>query len=164
MFDKKIFSVLVILLTLIACARPNYSQVSPGNGDNSNSNNSDSNQNQKVTSPTECHLPFLKEKLCVELVWNNIPSDSEYGSFDLKFFEAERPQVAVNPGHEVGITLWMPKMGHGSGPVKITNVSEGIYKIDQVYFVMPGQWQIRIQLKGAGADSVIDQVIQEYTF
>lgn len=44
--------------------------------------------------------------------------------------------------------LWMVMPDgneHGSSPV-ITEIRDHIYYIDEVYFIMPGKWQIRIEL------------------
>lgn len=45
------------------------------------------------------------------------------------------------------VFLWMPSMGHGSSPVTIKKLDTGIYDVSDVYFIMDGDWQIRIQLK-----------------
>lgn len=45
------------------------------------------------------------------------------------------------------VYLWMPAMGHGSAPVKITKINEGEYKVTDAHFIMGGLWEIRFQLK-----------------
>lgn len=45
------------------------------------------------------------------------------------------------------IFLWMPTMGHGSAPVKITKLSDGEYEVSNVQFIMGGKWEIKFQLK-----------------
>ena len=55
------------------------------------------------------------------------------------------------------IYLWMPGMGHGSAPVKITKINDGEYDVSNVQFIMGGKWDIRFQLK-EGAQ-VLDEVI-----
>lgn len=55
------------------------------------------------------------------------------------------------------IFLWMPSMGHGSAPVKITKLGVGEYLVSNIYFIMGGDWEIKIQLK---KDSkVIDETV-----
>lgn len=44
------------------------------------------------------------------------------------------------------VYLWMPSMGHGSSPVKVNRISTGIYEVTDVYFIMEGDWEIRIKL------------------
>jgi hypothetical protein len=38
-------------------------------------------------------------------------------------------------------------MGHGSRPTKTEKSSEGRYRTSNIFFVMPGEWEIRFQLK-----------------
>lgn len=45
------------------------------------------------------------------------------------------------------IFLWMPTMGHGSAPVKITKLGDGEYEVSNVQFIMGGKWEIKFQLK-----------------
>lgn len=43
--------------------------------------------------------------------------------------------------------LWMPGMGHGSAPTTVTPSTEaGCFVIDDIDFLMPGHWQIKIQI------------------
>ncbi len=51
----------------------------------------------------------------------------------------------VDP-QDLKIDLWMSMGGHGHGsaPVKIVKQNNGVYYVSEAYFVMPGQWQIRI--------------------
>jgi hypothetical protein len=48
------------------------------------------------------------------------------------------------------VVLWMPSMGHGSTPSQTVRVDEGTYRTSNVFFIMPGEWEIRIQLKSGG--------------
>lgn len=59
------------------------------------------------------------------------------------------------------IFLWMPTMGHGSGPIAVKKLGTGLYDLSQVYFIMDGLWQLRIQLKSG--NTVLDEQIFEYT-
>lgn len=45
----------------------------------------------------------------------------------------------------IGLKLWMPSMGHGSYPVTIERLSQGVYKASEIFFTMPGDWEIQIQ-------------------
>lgn len=55
------------------------------------------------------------------------------------------------------IFLWMPTMGHGSAPVKITKIADGEYDVSNVQFIMGGKWDIRFQLKDGS--QVFDETI-----
>ena len=52
-------------------------------------------------------------------------------------------------------------MGHGSSPVKIAPGSvAGVFSATEVFFVMPGEWEIWIQLKEG--TKVFDQAKIDY--
>lgn len=42
--------------------------------------------------------------------------------------------------------IWMKSMGHGSSPITITKIAPGIYKLEEIYFSMPGDWQLHLTL------------------
>lgn len=48
---------------------------------------------------------------------------------------------------ELEIYLWMPEHGHGSYPISISNASIGKLLLDEIYFTMPGFWQLVIKFK-----------------
>lgn len=131
MFGKSMFVVSMLVAT-VACAHPNYQDdVAPAN-------------DQKPAAT--CALAYANGT-CVDITWEVQPTDDAAGSFLLKFYSANTPEVAVDPQAKVAVVLWMPSMGHGSSPVTVTPVSAGVYRATNVYFVMPGAWEIRIKLK-----------------
>lgn len=131
MFGKSMFIVSMLVAT-VACAHPNYQDdVAPSN-------------DHKPAST--CALAYANGT-CVDIIWEVQPTDEAAGSFLLKFYSANAPEVAVDPQAKVAVVLWMPSMGHGSSPVTVTPVSAGVYRATNVYFVMPGAWEIRIKLK-----------------
>jgi hypothetical protein len=54
---------------------------------------------------------------------------------------------ATDAPSDLAVQLWMPSMGHGSSPVRVTRTELGSYSAAGIYFIMPGQWEVRIQLK-----------------
>ncbi len=108
----------------------------------------------------ECGLYFAKENLCATLFWVRRPSAQElegkarYSEFQLTFWRADakgRAQ-AVSPPGQVLVSLWMPGMGHGSEETLVTRVasSEGQFRVEKVWFSMPGQWEIWVSLMSEG--------------
>ncbi|MNL12420.1 hypothetical protein D3C87_1332870 [compost metagenome] len=83
----------------------------------------------------------------MDITWEVQPTDEAASAFLLKFYSANTPEVALDPQAKVTVVLWMPSMGHGSSPVTVTPVAPGVYRATNVYFVMPGAWEIRIKLK-----------------
>lgn len=49
------------------------------------------------------------------------------------------------PVDHVAVDLWMPSAGHGSSPVAVSQVDENHYRVQQAYFVMSGQWLVRVR-------------------
>lgn len=133
---------------MVACAQPNYQDTSAAGG--------------VVNQAAACDLKLAVSGLCVELQWEVLPTEQDTGSFFLKFYHENAPDVAVVPAvGTVAVQLWMPSMGHGSSPTKIEKLPTDIYRVYDVFFVMPGEWDIRIQLKDG--KNVLDQVIQKFT-
>ena len=131
MFGKSVFAMTALAAT-VACAHPNYQEeVAPLN-------------DHKPAST--CALSYANG-LCVDITWEVQPTEDAAGSFLLKFYSANTPEVAMDPQSKVSVVLWMPAMGHGSSPVTVTQVSQGVYRATNVFFVMPGAWEIRIKLK-----------------
>lgn len=131
-----------ILLT--ACANPDYVNTP---ADSSDGNNNPAEENSGT--PASCAMKFPKKNVCAVTAWTATPHSSVYNEFLLELDQAVTPE-------ELSILLWMPSMGHGSAPVKIEPLSPTRYRIHNVFFIMPGDWEIRMYLKEQGA--TIDQL------
>lgn len=96
---------------------------------------------------TEGH-EFKKLGMSFSLDWTEGPSTSE-SSFVMKTWKTDVSTVNGPYSDLPGIlkvVLWMPHMGHGSSPVKITKLANGEYKITNVFFIMQGQWEVRFSV------------------
>ena len=103
-------------------------------------------------SDESCPLDFPTSRLCSKIEWIAGPNGSEENSFYLKFWNKESGSADgpyVNPDHAVAVQLWMPSMGHGSSPVTVTEETTGVFLVTRVFFVMPGDWDIRVKLRDA---------------
>lgn len=138
---------LLCLLLLTSCADPNYV-----------TDNLVKNRDQLEA---ECALFFQEEQLCLTTKWVKFPTESEVGLFTMHFHEKDRPDILITPKLTPHVVLWMPSMGHGSSPVSVEFASEGIFHAKEVYFIMPGPWDIRYQLKEG--NRVVEEVIQKIT-
>jgi hypothetical protein len=121
------------------------------------------------TATAPCALELAKESLCVSVEWLKAPTAEEQGEFILRFWSKDQgsekgPFVdpAETTGLSVGVKLWMPEMGHGSSPVQVVEQAPGVYAVQNVFFVMSGDWQVFIQLKKDR--QVIDQAQFDYQF
>lgn len=98
-------------------------------------------------SSTYCHnRPATQKVLQLET--------AEGGEMTLDFGE-EEPSLSTSSAllcttPSIDVTeaiLWMPGMGHGSAPTTVTPSTEaGCFVIDDIDFLMPGHWQIKIQI------------------
>jgi hypothetical protein len=112
-----------------------------------------------------CAINLTKENLCASLTWEKQPTEDDMGEFVLRFWDAQKGTESgpyLTAPDAVAVKLWMPSMGHGSSPVAVSpmhdsgnQVIPGVYDATNVYFVMPGAWQILIQLKQGS--NIVDQ-------
>jgi YtkA-like len=137
---------LIISLVSLSCSKPHYI----GNGESRIENIS-----------TRCEYVFKDEQLCLETKWETLPSESEYGSMLLTFTDKDDPARVISPKNDPQIVLWMPSMGHGSSPVTMTLIQDGVYRASEIFFIMPGPWEIRFQLKDGSR--IVEEVIQKIT-
>jgi hypothetical protein len=136
----------ILLLSVLsaACARPDYIDKIGLNGSQSQA--------------TECPLQFTQSSLCASLDWVQGPQSPNESEFTLKFWNKDSGTKSgpfVDPTQTLSVVLWMPSMGHGSSPVTIEKIEDGVYRVRRVYFIMPGDWEIRTFLKDGA--TVIDQ-------
>jgi hypothetical protein len=105
---------------------------------------SDSTKEEVVSCPHS----FSNMPLCYDIIWEKYPNEEEAGSFKLSFYSPDKASQFFFPTElSLDIILWMPSMGHGSTPVEIHPAENGIFFIRDVYFTMPGEWDIEIYLK-----------------
>jgi hypothetical protein len=136
----------LVFLMLAGCADPKY--VSRDGGPNSS---------QKAVSE-RAELPNSKSSVWLD--WEKIPTSEDFGSFTLKFGRenaADKSPVVQDVEGEIAVVIWMPSMGHASSPVTVAKVDTGTYRATQVFFTMPGDWEIRIQRLGTG--TLIEQAV-----
>lgn len=92
--------------------------------------------------------------LCAKIFWLEGPSSPDENSYTLKFWYRDTGSADwgpyMDPEYDVFVLPWMVmKNGreHGTAPTSVSRQEPGIYKVDRVFFIMPGRWQMRIQLK-----------------
>lgn len=119
---------LFFLILLSACARPDYLDETPLTPPTSQNDTQD-----------HCPIPFNQTDLCAKIIWKQNPNSTDFSEFELHFNQ----EVALE---NLSVILWMPSMGHGSSPVKIEALSSMVFRIYKVFFIMPGDWEIRISI------------------
>ncbi|MFM6929244.1 MAG: FixH family protein [Bdellovibrio sp.] len=142
---------LTSLLLLSACARPDYINPSEING-------------AQNSTHQRCPLNFTQSGLCASVTWTQGPVSPAESEFILKFWDADKGAdngPYVDPIKTLSVILWMPSMGHGSSPVTIEKIETGVFRVRRVYFIMPGEWEIRTFLKNGA--TVVDQATVNLT-
>lgn len=79
--------------------------------------------------------------ICTDIIWSQGPSSQGESRFDIKF-ESELPKSVA-----LEVILWMPSMNHGSAPVTVKRTSDSSFEATKIFFIMPGDWEVRIVLK-----------------
>ena len=139
------FTFLFVSLTAtLGCAEPNYVDT----------------KDKKVTQnkATTCSIQFSKLDHCLTLTWEKEPTNQTYGQFLFQIQSNKNKQpLQLREGENLSVILWMPSMGHGAAPVLVESVSPGVFRAKNVFFTMPGEWDIRFELKSG--NQLIDEAI-----
>lgn len=142
MFGSRFFCLAFVFLIgiLAGCAEPKYiRETSP-----------DSKENGELESKATCGTTFKKSAMCLSWYWEKKPTNSVAGSLIFKTFRLnsfDQSPIEQDLGVIPQVILWMPGMGHGSTPTQTYQLDTGTYRVTDVFFIMPGEWDIRFQLK-----------------
>ncbi|MEN0057818.1 MAG: hypothetical protein AAGB31_03205 [Bdellovibrio sp.] len=132
---RLVFTLSLLVVALSACARPNY--INSLADDASTSETADTNK-------------FPKTSLLARLQWLTEINTSIPAELLVEL------QGNLTQFDELTAHLWMPSMGHGSAPLRIDSLSPAKFHLSRMYFIMPGDWEVRLLLKKDG--QVIDQL------
>lgn len=124
---------------------------------------------------SSCSLRFVKSSLCASLVWDVHPSEEKLGEFLIRFWDLQSASESgpyIDPSLKIDVKLWMPEHGHGSSPVKMERekdaagqVIPGVYRVKNVYFSMPGHWQVQIRMMDRkDVKKIFEQVASSYEY
>lgn len=116
-----------------------------------------------------CDNPVAKLGLCLHGHWEVAPtvSNEVAGVLIVGFFDQNREPLQAPLIVEA--KMWMPDMGHGSMPTHVKRLanSQGAltheYRISEMYFLMPGHWQILLKIQneaGETGEAVVDVNLQ----
>ncbi len=144
---KKILG--LTLLFLISCAQPKYV-----------SENNIANNNSAYDAGSDCSIQFKGSQMCLSWYWEKKPTSTDAGSFIFKTYRLntlDATAIELNPVSGPQVLLWMPSMGHGSTPTQTVQLDVGTYRAENVFFIMPGEWEMKFQIKDG--DIVRDEAI-----
>lgn len=136
-----LLTLILSLLIVVGCAKPQSAvENQPVQTDQS--------QGPRETT-TPCSVQMDLSRLCLTWSWEKRPTPQEYGSFVFKTFRLnlyDQTPIETNLDSHPKVILWMPSMGHGSVPTQVTQIDTGTYRVTQVFFTMPGDWEIRFHV------------------
>ncbi|MGE3261930.1 MAG: hypothetical protein AB7K68_09140 [Bacteriovoracia bacterium] len=103
--------------------------------------------------PGHGNLAFAEGKLHAHLSWLVEPNTKGEAKMKLEWRDGSTHEI-IEPALPVSVSLWMPDMGHGSAPTQIQRMLDdrgsvivGTYEVRNMYFMMPGNWEIRVKVK-----------------
>lgn len=140
---------LFLCLFLMACAKPNYQDLAPQVQDSTPQGEKPTQDQNQDQGSEQCKLFFKVKRLCLKYEWLAKPKKVEdEGLIEFKFYVQEKPTeyVDLDP-KDVSVIPWMPSMGHGSSPVTIEETKPGVFRAKEIFFIMPGPWEIKFKLE-----------------
>lgn len=141
------------------CAKPNYQDAKAQSVPNQGSSQNQDPGSDKARDPQSDRLLFSKGTIAGRIQWESLPSEGNFSSFVLEIVDLANDPTNLPPDLRLRVVLWMPSMGHGSSPVKIESLGRGLFHVTQVYFIMPGEWEMRLEIRSG--EEAYDQATQK---
>ena len=104
------------------------------------------------------HLEFKQGELHIHATFPQPPVGGQEASMLLETRDAKTHQI-IEIEDKVSVVLWMPSMGHGSTPTVVQRLDVGTYRASEVFFIMPGEWDLKFQLK-TGSEVTDEALVQ----
>lgn len=105
--------------------------------------------------PLSGHLTFKNDTVHVHAKFPTKPTTEEESILVLETRDAKTHKT-IELADTIEVELWMPSMGHGSAPTQLERALDvegqvilGTYNVRNVYFIMPGLWQVFVKLTDA---------------
>lgn len=95
------------------------------------------------------------QEIYLQATWQRGPELVVSNKLLVLLLDSEGSRVDYND--ELYAYIWMPGMGHGSSPISHYKVSQGMYELDRIFFIMGGSWDLHIQLKKD--DVVLSEIV-----
>jgi hypothetical protein len=120
-----------------------------------------------------CDLNFQKLATCGKIEWVVRPkavemvTEKDKSEFTIELSPKKNQSKQTKLNFELNVRLFMPSMGHGSHPTQVVpeydqlgNRIKGKFRVKNVYFTMPGDWEIQVVLKNNG--KTVDKAVYPY--
>lgn len=127
--------IVFFIFEALSCARPKYADTL-------------SSGPEQLSEKPSCDAQFIQSGYCLNWAWIKKPTSTEAGSLFFKVYKKDNSEFLLTDFTTIPyLELWMPSMGHGSSPTQTSRTDLGTYLTEKVFFVMPGQWEIKFQIK-----------------
>ncbi|MBK8203587.1 MAG: hypothetical protein IPK68_15090 [Bdellovibrionales bacterium] len=113
----------------------------------------------------DCRSRFQSSGYCLLWQWENNPTSTQVGSLIFKVVRAnalDDSPIPVDLTSVPALVLWMSSMGHGSSSTTVEKVDTGSYRAKNVFFIMPGEWELKFQVKDG--NTVQDETVVTLIF
>ena len=101
-------------------------------------------------------LFFPREGLYAQVKWLKGPVVDDLSTLQISFLVNPELNIFKDPRGRLAFEIWMPDHGHGSSPVEIFRIKDGVFEIREIFFSMKGKWELRFGFKD-GKDEIYDQ-------
>ncbi|MCB0393996.1 MAG: FixH family protein [Bdellovibrionales bacterium] len=129
--NKSLFLLFIMAISLLSC------------GESPLLNHKNEKSNPRIREKSKsCLSKGVFSGLCFNVIWSEGPATNGESKMKIRFWLAEDAENVNVEGLEV--ELWMPEHGHGSSPTTVNSIELGSYEVSDVYFIMPGFWEVRI--------------------
>lgn len=151
---------LVFFILILGCTRPQLpKQLSPLA--------TSTDPNRTYLNEFNCHWKFLRTNLCLNWHWETQPTSSDYGSLIIKTYylsQFDKTPILDVPAGLIKLELFMPSMNHGSNPTETIVLDRGIFRIQDIYFIHSGAWELRFYLLQTDNQNVLDSIFIPFNF
>lgn len=146
---NKLCAVLLVLTFALSCQKPPSLELQP-------KTQSEGAEKQRPTGT--CQLFFAVERLCAELIWENVPELTKSGSFIVKYFVQETPSKFTEPRNQPSFKLVFTGGESQTQIIKVEKLADGEYRVSNLIFDRIGNWELHLQLKNK--NEVTDSVVK----
>lgn len=113
-----------------------------------------------ASDTADCSLRFKPSDLCLTWSWIDNPIGRAKGRLLFKVFREnlfDQTAVPVDLAGTVSLRLYMPSMHHPSRPTQTTRVDTGTFLVEDVMFLMAGDWELQFQELAEGR--ILNEVV-----
>lgn len=99
---------------------------------------------REIQTATNEVLSFSGVDIRVNRFWKEGPRVGPASELLIVLTDSNNKPIKLN--ERLDAKIMMPRMGHGSAPIKVTDMGEGVYKLERIYFIMPGYWDFHLEI------------------